>query len=54
VLASTPAWRHVDPLPVLGRDDEEEERSDGAEEDEDQEGKDDEHRAWVLDEPRAS
>ena len=23
LLASTPAWRHVDPLPVLGRDDDE-------------------------------
>jgi len=23
LLASSPAWRHVDPLPVLGRDDEE-------------------------------
>jgi len=23
LLASTPAWRHVDPLPVLGRDEDE-------------------------------
>ena len=26
LLASTPAWRHVDPLPILGRDEEEEAR----------------------------
>jgi hypothetical protein len=49
LLASSPAWRHVDPLPVLGRDDEDEEEHDVA--DEDQERKDDEHRAaWVLEE----
>jgi len=48
LLASSPAWRHVDPLPVLGRDEEDEEQ-DVAEED--QERKDDEHRAaWVLEE----
>jgi hypothetical protein len=23
LMASTPAWRHVDPLPVLGRDEDE-------------------------------
>jgi hypothetical protein len=50
LLASSPAWRHVDPLPVLGRDDEEErEWDESAEEDKDH--KDDEHRAaWVLEE----
>jgi hypothetical protein len=48
VLASSPAWRHVDPLPVLGRDEEEEEE---IEEEQDKEKKDDEHRAaWVLEE----
>jgi len=53
LLASSPAWRHVDPLPVLGRDDEEEEEHDAVEED--QERKDDEHRAaWVLEEREAS
>ncbi len=47
LLASTPAWRHVDPLPVLGRDEEEEEEWDDAAQD--KEKKDDEHRAaWVL------
>jgi len=47
LLASTPAWRHVDPLPVLGRDEEEEEVWDESTEDQDQ--KDEEHRAaWVL------
>jgi hypothetical protein len=47
LLASSPAWRHVDPLPVLGRDDEDEEEADVVEED--KERKDDEHRAaWVL------
>jgi hypothetical protein len=50
LLASSPAWRHVDPLPVLGRDDEEEGEWDEAEE-EDKDDKDDEHRAaWVLEE----
>ena len=50
LLASSPAWRHVDPLPVLGRDDEEEGESDEAEETE-QDHKDDGHRAaWVLEE----
>ncbi len=50
LVSSAPAWRHVDPLPVLGRDDEEEEEVfDVA--DEDQDRKDDEHRAaWVLEE----
>jgi hypothetical protein len=47
LLASSPAWRHVDPLPVLGRDEEDEEEHDFAEED--KERKDEEHRAaWVL------
>ena len=55
LLASSPAWRHVDPLPVLGRDDEEEEVWDETAEDEDQDRKDDEHRAaWVLEERDAS
>jgi hypothetical protein len=55
LLSATPAWRHVDPLPVLGRDEEEKEKWDEAEnEDEDQEKKDDEHRAaWVLEEHEA-
>ena len=49
LLASSPAWRHVDPLPVLGRDEEDEEEYDVT--DEDKERKDDEHRAaWVLEE----
>ena len=54
LLASSPAWRHVDPLPVLGRDDEEEEVWDETAEEEDQDRKDDEHRAaWVLEEREA-
>jgi len=52
LLASSPAWRHVDPLPVLGRDDEEEETG---WDDEEKDRKDDEHRAaWVLEEREAS
>ena len=52
LLASSPAWRHVDPLPVLGRDEEEEEYDVG---EEDQERRDEEHRAkWVLEEREAS
>jgi len=49
LLASAPAWRHLDPLPVLGHDEEDEEaKSDDAEE-EDDEGAKEEHRArWVL------
>jgi hypothetical protein len=47
LLASSPAWRHVDPLPVLGRDEEDEEEYEVVEEDKDR--KDEEHRAaWVL------
>ena len=46
LLASSPAWRHVDPLPVLGRDEEEEEYEVA---EEDKERRDEEHRAkWVL------
>jgi hypothetical protein len=26
LLASTPAWRHIDPLPVLGRDKDDEDK----------------------------
>jgi hypothetical protein len=48
LLASAPAWRHLDPLPVLGRDEEgeeEEAQPPGA----DDEGAKEEHRArWVL------
>jgi hypothetical protein len=53
LLASAPAWRHMDPLPVLGRDEEDEEQEpyEGEESDEERERKDEEHRAsWVLDE----
>jgi len=31
LLASMPAWRHLDPLPIVGRDDEEEEQWSGSE-----------------------
>jgi hypothetical protein len=44
----------MDPLPVLGRNEEEEDREEreGDESDEDRERKDDEHRAsWVLEGP---
>jgi len=49
LLASAPAWRHLDPMPVLGRDEEDEkEHQDGTGE-EDEEGAKEEHRArWVL------
>ena len=53
VLASSPAWRHVDPLPVLGKDEEEESEWVDEHQDEDQDRKDEEHRAaWVLEGPR--
>jgi hypothetical protein len=53
LLTVTPAWRHVDPLPVLGRDEEDKEPWDEAEE-KDKEKQDEEHRAaWVLDEREA-
>ena len=46
-----PAWRHLDPLPVLRRDDDKEEESHV---NDDKNRKDDEHRArWVLDERAA-
>ena len=49
VLASSPAWRHVDPLPVLGKDEDEETQWVDEHQDEDQDRKDEEHRAaWVL------
>jgi hypothetical protein len=49
LLASSPAWRHVDPLPVLGRDEEEEEGQWDEASAEDREKRDEEHRAaWVL------
>jgi hypothetical protein len=49
LLTVTPAWRHVDPLPVLGRDDEEEEEVWEDASEEDRQKQDDEHRAaWVL------
>jgi hypothetical protein len=53
LLSATPAWRHVDPLPVLGRDEEEKEEWDDASKD-DKDKKDDEHRAaWILEEREA-
>ncbi len=52
LLTVTPAWRPVDPLPVLGHDEEEHEDTDLSDEDKDR--RDDEHRArWVLDERAA-
>ena len=49
LLASSPAWRHVDPLPVLGRDEEDEEEQWDEASAEDREKRDEEHRAaWVL------
>jgi hypothetical protein len=51
LLTTTPAWRHVDPLPVLGNDPDTDEEEDV---EEDREKRDDEHRArWVLDEAGA-
>jgi hypothetical protein len=48
LLASAPAWRHMDPLPVLGRDEEDEQDREDAD-DEDQDRRDEEHRAsWIL------
>ena len=55
LLASSPAWRHVDPLPVLGRDDEEEEAVADDDTDEARNRRDEEHRAaWVLDDSKAA
>jgi hypothetical protein len=49
LLASAPAWRHLDPLPVLGRDEEDERAHPAGAEEEDDEGAKEEHRArWVL------
>jgi hypothetical protein len=54
LLSATPAWRHVDPLPVLGRNEDEQEEWDESADDKDKEKKDDEHRAaWVLEEREA-
>jgi hypothetical protein len=51
LLSTTPAWRHVDPLPVLGRDPEIDDEEDP---ETDQDKRADEHRArWVLDESPA-
>jgi hypothetical protein len=53
LLSATPAWRHVDPLPVLGRNEDEQEEWDDARKD-DKDRKDDEHRAtWILEEREA-
>jgi hypothetical protein len=55
LLASSPAWRHVDPLPVLGRDDEEEDEEwdEAAADENERQKKDDEHRAaWVLEDSK--
>jgi hypothetical protein len=49
LVASAPAWRHLDPLPVLGHDEEDEKWQPERGEEEDNEAKDEEHRArWVL------
>jgi hypothetical protein len=55
LLSATPAWRHVDPLPVLGRDEEEKEGwDDDSAEEKDKDKKADEHRAaWILEEREA-
>jgi hypothetical protein len=51
LLTVTPAWRHVDLLPVLGRGPEEEESGVS---DDDKDRRDDAHRTrWVLDERAA-
>ncbi len=51
--SATPAWRHVDPLPMLGRDEEAQEEWDDAHK-ADKDKKDDEHRAaWILEEREA-
>ena len=49
LLASAPAWRHIDPLPVLGRGDDEEEEDVEWGDAEDADAKRDEQAAgWVL------
>jgi hypothetical protein len=54
LLASAPAWRHLDPLPVLGHD-EEDEHPDAYEVEDDEEARerrDEEHRAaWMFEGP---
>ena len=52
LLASTPAWRHVDPLPVLGRDEDEPEIEWNNEADTVRE--DERSEAEVFDEARAA
>jgi hypothetical protein len=50
LLASAPAWRHIDPLPVLGRGDDDEQEADvewGEAEDAD-EKRDEQAASWVL------
>jgi hypothetical protein len=54
LLSATPAWRHVDPLPVLGRNEEEKEGWDDETHEDDKDKKDDEHRAaWIFEEREA-
>ncbi len=53
LLASTPAWRHVDPLPVLGRDEEDPE-IDWGDADEDPQPREAASEAEVFDEAHAA
>jgi hypothetical protein len=50
LLASAPAWRHIDPLPVLARgdDDEEEEDVEWGEAEDADEKRDEQAAGWVL------
>jgi hypothetical protein len=50
LLASAPAWRHIDPLPVLGRgdEDEEEENVEWGEAEDADEKRDEQAAGWVL------
>jgi hypothetical protein len=50
LLASAPAWRHIDPLPVLARGDDEEEEEDieWGEAEDAEEKRDEQAASWVL------
>jgi hypothetical protein len=48
LLASAPAWRHIDPLPVLGRGDEDEEDVEWGDAEDAESKRDEQAASWVL------
>ena len=53
LLASAPAWRHIDPLPVLGRGDEDEEDVEWGDAEDAESKRDEQAASWVLGERSA-